>query len=223
MNCVAFDLDGVLVNSKNAYLKALLEVTSSLGHSFTNEEIEPLLGAPSRDVLTALMPDSPKDAAQGTTLLHELVLRDEVIASVTVSDSAPQTLELIKSSGTYAAYLVTNSGPAFAEKVLSRSRLLEFFDGIRSADEGTPKEARLRELRRSVCGKRCRTYYVGDLPRDVAAARKACFTSVIVYNRMSWAYPEREKILEARPDFLIASLLELPPILGIPEIRQLSI
>jgi HAD superfamily hydrolase (TIGR01549 family) len=218
MKCVAFDLDGVLVNSKKAYSKAFLEVTSQLGFSCTREKVEALLGEPAEGVLGSLLPASFRGIEAAAKLVGEIVLRDEVIDEIEAAGSAYHTLEAIKSSGKYGIFLVTNSEREFTEKVLKRHSLFGFFDGVLTPESAKTKEERLKGILREKP-----SYYVGDLPKDVSVARNAGFSSVAVYSRMSWVYPDKERIVNAKPDFLISDLKELLPVLRLRLIRQSSI
>lgn len=222
MNCVAFDLDGVLVDSRSAYLTAFCEAVHALGFACERPDVEKLLGRPVVEVVSALLPSDAEKVVRARSLVNKTVLAEGVLETITVSDEAQPCLEGLSSAPDVSVYLVTNSGSEFTDKVLRHFGLRDYFMGVLTADDSPSKEERLLRLRESDTDS-ARFFYVGDLPYDVAISRKTGFTSVAVYNRMSWVYPDREKILGARPDYLIASLLELPPILGIREIRQLSI
>ena len=213
MNCVAFDLDGVLVDSRGAYLTAFCEAVHALGFACERPDVEKLLGRPVVEVVTALLPTDPKKVARARSLVNKTILAEGVLETISVSADAQPCLKELSSALDIRVCLVTNSGCEFTDAVLHHFGLRDYFDRILTADDNPSKEERLKLILRESRADAARSFYVGDLPYYIACARKVGMTSVAIYNRMSWAYPEREKILEARPDFLIASLLELPPIL----------
>ena len=214
MNLVAFDLDGVLINSKGAYVSGFCEAIEKLTGKCSRDEIAYPLGKPVIEVLRELLPDSHSRIAEGSVIVRDFVSRDDVIDAIPVCGSATDALNAIKSSGEYFISLVTNSDRVFTEKILKRHQLLDFFNAVLTAEEKpVAKEERIKSLLNLSNTRAESSFYVGDLPADVYAAKKVDLRTVISYNEFSWVYPNRDVVLKSNPDFLISDLRELSRIL----------
>ncbi|MFH1834942.1 MAG: HAD family hydrolase [Methanobacteriota archaeon] len=210
MNFVAFDLDGVLINSKQAYITAFSKAIKMLGGKSKVSDLAEPLGRPVREVLENILPDSELDVEAYEKLVKHLFSSQEVIDSIPVNPKALRTLEDIKSLGSFRLNLVTNSDKNFTEKILEKHFFSDFFDEVLTADERPiPKENRLRKIIEDCNAFPRKSFYVGDIPADVYAAREVGLKSIAVYNSFSWVFPEKWKIIEAKPDFLIEDLSEI--------------
>ncbi|GEM_PF-1426223 len=210
MNFVAFDLDGVLINSKQAYITAFSKAIKMLGGKTDVTELAEPLGRPVREVLENIIPDSEVDVNGYEDLVKELASRDDVIASIPVNPKALETLEAIKALESFKLVLVTNSDANFTLKVLKKNSFFDFFDEVLTADKRPiPKDERLRKIIKRYNSIPYESFFIGDLPADIYAAREVGLKSIAVYNSLSWVYPEKWKIIDAKPDFLVEDLCEI--------------
>lgn len=215
MGPVVFDLDGVLVDSRRVYVDAFREALAQVGVKADEEEIGRPMGKPVSKVLRAMLSEHPERLQEAESIVDELINGEEVVESLSVCASAEAVLKALRACGR-KTFVLTNSRRVFTEKVLRRFSLLDLFDGVLAADgKSGPKEGRLDSLLEGLGAGRDDSFYVGDLPGDVFAARDAGCVSVAVYNEFSWVYPDVGIILEAGPDYLIEDLSDLLNVLKI--------
>ncbi|MFH1787861.1 MAG: HAD family hydrolase [Candidatus Altiarchaeota archaeon] len=214
MRLVAFDLDGVIINSRETYVKAFCRAVDELGFSCERLDVEKLLGKPVSEVVSSLLPDDAGKIRAARQMVNQLVVSEDVLEKIVVSDSAKPCLAELASVPDINLCLVTNSGIDFTEAVLSHFGLKDYFAAVLTADDDSSKERRLLRLLEDFDSKPSKSFYVGDLVYDVGVARKAGMLSVAVYNPVSWVYPEKERIEAANPDYLIEDLSQLPAIVS---------
>lgn len=214
MQLVAFDLDGVIINSRETYIKAFCRAVEELGFSCGRLDVEQLLGKPVSEVVAALLPDDPGKICAARNMVNKMVVSSDIVENIVVSCSAKPCLEKLSSANDLRLGLVTNSGTDFTEAVLRHFGLRDHFDGVLTADDDSSKVTRLRNLLADSGSTASKSFYVGDLVYDVGVARKAGMVSVAVYNEVSWVYPGKEIIEAANPDYLIEDLMELPAIVS---------
>lgn len=207
-------MDGVIINSRETYIKAFCRAVEELGFSCGRLDVEQLLGKPVSEVVAALLPDDPGKIRAARNRVNKMVVSSDIVENIVVSHSAKPCLEKLSSANDLRLGLVTNSGTDFTEAVLRHFGLMDYFDGVLTADDDSSKVNRLCNLLADSGSTTSKSFYVGDLVYDVGVARKAGMVSVAVYNEVSWVYPEKEIIEAANPDYLIEDLMELPGIVS---------
>lgn len=223
MPLFAFDLDGVIIDSKKAYVKALSKVCGELGFDCGGVGLDSLLGKPTSEVISILLPDDPKVISEARLKVNQLVMSKEYLDLISLTPDAVDCLDQLSGTSGLRVALVTNSSRAFTDFILDHFDLASFFDRVLTSDEMPSKEDRLNQLMVEFDSQPCESFYVGDLPRDVEVARNTGALSIAVYTSLSWVYPEKKLIQDASPDYLIESLSELPDLVSNPLIRQSSI
>ncbi len=124
-------------------------------------------------------------------------------------------LEALRARG-YPLGCVTNKAMQFTDPLLADLGIRDFF-GIVIAGDTLPRKKPdplpLMHASEFFGSRPCASLMVGDSVSDVKAARAAGFRVVCV----SYGYNHGRDIREARPDVVIDSLAELPPLLDAAE------
>lgn len=207
---IIFDMDGVIVNSKPTYLQVLQKVIRNLGGDASFEEIDKYLGEPAPQFLRHFVAEDKVD--KGRELIQEFITSDEIIKNV---ELCPEVKETITKLGGYKKAIITNSDDGFVSSVLDLKEVRSFFDDVLTANFFLEaKEERCAYLFKKFGVGAEETLFIGDLPSDINAAKKAGCRSCLVFNETAWLYPNEGKIKEINPDFVIKSLSEIFSILN---------
>lgn len=131
--CVAFDVDGTLIDSKEAILASLREVLrEELGREFPEEELVPVLGIPGARGLARLgVPDVPAALAKWDAYVRQY---DHLI---TVFPGIEETLTALREAGVTLG-LVTSKTRVEFDHDFRRLGLTDYFNAIVCADD-TPR------------------------------------------------------------------------------------
>ncbi|VVB50733.1 Phosphoglycolate phosphatase [uncultured archaeon] len=212
---VAFDLDGVILNSKTAYVTAFRNFMTSCGHVRSEADVLSVIGPPAQDVLRSLFPagepDVERKVREGDAAVDLFALSSGGQGLVVAVPGAADVLREVRKLGCVTA-VVTNSKRNFIDATFPRFGLSGLFDRVLPVGEG-PKEVRLRLLLSEYGVSSERMFYVGDLKRDADVARAVGAVSVIVYNEYSWLYPNEDKVPGIGADYVVSSLSGILPLL----------
>jgi len=206
---VIFDLDGVLVDSRDLYAEVIAAVLGRVGHLVADDEI-----------VAARVPHVPRWVAAlvpSGAPVGDLVsaVRDGVAARSGELDIRPGTARLLTVlASRHHLFLLTNSTARFAGSVLERHGIARHFRQIITSDDGFgPKESAIVHIA-GLCNATPReTVYIGDTLGDVEAARKAGCRVVILHTEWSWDHGSLGAIEEARPDAVAGSLEQVGDII----------
>lgn len=141
IEAVAFDLDGLLVNTEELYQHVGSELLRRRGRTFEPELLDAMMGRPQKVSLAIMiewhgLTDTVETLAAET---HE-VFQSLLDTQLKTMPGAVELLDLLDDRGV-ARGVATSSGPEFARDVLSRVGLIERFAFVlTSADvtEGKP-------------------------------------------------------------------------------------
>tara|TARA_B100001250_G_scaffold412655_1_gene444479 strand:+ start:4534 stop:5169 length:636 start_codon:yes stop_codon:yes gene_type:complete len=137
---VIFDVDGVLVNSRNIHFPATSLALSDYGYTYTREEDEMFGTIPTREKLNLL-------AQRGCIELKDIDgiwnLKDDYACklfdeSILVNRNIKKLFEFIKKNNIFIA-LGSNARYSFLEKVIDRLQISGLVDYIASAQGMKPK------------------------------------------------------------------------------------
>ncbi|MBI2567348.1 MAG: HAD family hydrolase [Candidatus Schekmanbacteria bacterium] len=207
---IAFDLDGVLIDSAERYGEVMQAALCSVGLALTAEVVRARRVAHVGQWLEALIPLDLVGRAEVREGLTAQVRAVMAAAPAEMAAAPAAEAALAELAAHHELCVVTNSCGAYARAVLEHHRLARFLRRIVSADDGfAGKDAALRELAASLQIARGRFYYVGDTARDVEDAHAGGGLAVIVYAPISWDFGRLDDILASRPDIIADSLEEL--------------
>jgi len=210
-----FDIDGTLVTSSfdaQGTRKALIAELSSRGADVAGLGG----GTPTQGILDAARAKLGRDGYEGYRKKVFSMLDDFELAGMAGSVPLPgarETLVGLKSIGVRLAVL-TNSGRLSAKETLGKSGVTSLFEFVLTREDTRamkPSPEGLIQAVSILAMPSGQVYYIGDSPFDVMAARGAGvkMVSVATGNYSS------ERLKEEGADFVIASLSQLPEVLGV--------
>ncbi len=213
-----FDVDGTLVTFQfdmEGTRQALIEELARKGYDSAGIDLK----TPTQRILDAARLQTPDDEQwryqDFRKAAFALLDRFEAVSAFTTAPipGAREALERLKSRGVRIAVL-TNAGRSAASVSLRRAGLADIFEFVLTRDEtivmkpdpgGVAMAAtRLGPTAESV-------YYVGDSPYDIAAARGAGVKMVAVATGNHSA----ERLKSEGADFVVASIADVPVVLGV--------
>lgn len=207
-----WDYDGVIINSKEAWLYAFQETMKKLGHKFTLPQILDKVGPKTEKVIEMFLPEKEKHlAGKGKEIIDEVV-STEGLEKANLCPNAKEVLEKLRKQN-FKMVLLTNSDSLFVYRGLEKFGLNgNLFDLVITADDPFEnKEAAIRFILASFEYENGNAVYIADKHGDIDIARNTGVKSIIVTNEFSW---EKEEVIRAaNPDFLIKDLNELENIL----------
>src|SRR5229473_3027742 len=202
---VLFDWDGTLIDSYHADTSAYLAMFKEMGIPWGQDELEKHYSPNWYEVYRAArLPRERWNDADRAWRAHYAKHRPALIAGA--------RRVLARLAGAHTLGLVTSGDRDRVSRQLREFRLMTLFsarvcsgDTVRKKPHPEPLRLALRqmELHPSAC------VYVGDAPQDVEMARRAGVRAIGVLG----PFPTENRLRAARPEFLIASIQELPDIL----------
>ncbi len=216
IEAVLFDLDGTLVDIRGPFYESARYAFEQMGiaERLTQARYYELLD---QHGLSLGIPERDRRRYAHLALGH-FVQRLETELQPELLPGVIEALEELKRDGYLTGVVTSRPGDpqALARKLESLS-LGKFFDVILTSPVATLKALDktenliLASKRIGVEPSRCA--YVGDEPRDVRAARAARFATAIAVATGAAGYDHLRTHPEARPDFVLRSMRELPALL----------
>jgi HAD superfamily hydrolase (TIGR01509 family) len=202
---VLFDWDGTLINSYHADASAYLAMFKEMGISWGLKELEKNYSPNWYQVYRAAgLPRSRWEEADRAWRGHYAKHRPKLIAGA--------RRVLARLGDAHHLGLVTSGDRDRVTKQLREFRLTTVFaarvcsgDTLREKPHPEPLRLALRKMRLDPFA----CVYVGDAPQDVEMARRAGVRAIGVLG----PFPTEKRLREARPEFLLESLEELPDVL----------
>jgi phosphoglycolate phosphatase len=207
---VVFDLDGVLIDSKEGVWYAFQKGLSDMGIKVTRKELdENILGRGIRRDIAGMIPE--KDREMKRALIDEAVekieeakISDKAMSLIKGFPEARGVLETLRDRG-YLMALVSNSHRMSVEAAIYSFKLDGFWDKIIAKDDGfEAKQDALKFLMRHFQVTKKQTIYIGDMVLDIHAARDV---GCKIISKPGW--DGEEALGKENPDYLIKSLKEL--------------
>lgn len=207
---VMFDLDGTLVDSVADIALSLNRALTDLGlPEVTLVQVQTWVGRGASRLVYCVLEHQLRSSALHDALLARFMARyqESVCEASTVYPGARELLSACRSAGIYLA-CITNKPSAPARALLEALNLLDGFDLLLGGDSLIHKkphpEPLLHGLRHFEVPP-AQALMVGDSRNDIEAAKAAQVPVVAV----AYGYNHGEAIADARPDWLVESLLEL--------------
>jgi pyrophosphatase PpaX len=204
-----FDLDGTLIDTVGLILASMRHATREvLGFELPDSELMHGVGTPLSKQMEALAPDR-RDELVAEYRRHNWDVHDELISEYAGVDDM---LEEIAGRGVPMG-VVTSKSRRVAIRGIELFGLERFFEVIVCSDDLDVHKpdpgpilhaADLLDVPAHEC------VYVGDSPYDVRAARAAGTHAVAVL----WGVFGEDDVLEARPDYVLDRVEDVPCLLG---------
>jgi HAD superfamily hydrolase (TIGR01549 family) len=169
---VLFDLDGTLVDSKRAIVKALKLTINS--HPRVNDDtisVEKLIGRSLNNILSVHL--SQEDVPSATQMYRNLFL-EYLESEVQLFDGVENALELLVEKK-IQLMVVTNRDSKTTKKILEYFQIGSFFSGVFGSDQGIPKPSNdlifkaIKQAQVEIEN----TVFLGDTTIDYDAAKSA--------------------------------------------------
>lgn len=199
---ILFDWDGTLINSYHADTSAYLAMFKEMGISWGLAELEKNYSPNWYQVYRAAgLPRKRWEDADRAWRAHYAGHRPKLIAGV--------RHVLRRLGAAHPLGLVTSGDRDRVSRQLREFRLTTLFaarvcsgDTLRKKPHPEPLRMALNQMQLSPSA----CVYVGDAPQDVEMARRAGVRAIGVLG----PFPTEKRLRAAQPDFLIASIEELP-------------
>ena len=210
VDCIVFDLDGTLIDSRKGIHRCVREVLAKRDYqSYDGEFLNSSIGVYPIDAIfqRTVREGELEDCVREFKRMYARTLTRDVI----LLDGAKETLDLLIEGG-YKAALYTLKMRNHALKVLNHFSLK--VDGILSGEEiGADKSSGkgLRGLLHVLDCRAARSVIVGDQWTDISAGKKAGMKAIGVLSGMG----NFEELHRFEPDYLIGSVSDLTMILDL--------
>jgi pyrophosphatase PpaX len=210
IEAVLFDLDGTLVDTIPLILDSFRYATRTvLGEAVSDDILRLNVGIP----LAIQMRHFTDDEAVAEELLcayreHNRLHHDE---RARLFDGTAEALSTLARRGVPMG-VVTSKAREFALRGIDLFDLGHFFSVVITMDDVErfkPDPFPILKAAADMGVDPTRTVYVGDSPHDVDAANSAGAISIAA----PWGVATRERLLEARPHFVLESITDLPELL----------
>jgi len=212
---IVFDFDGVLVDSKRMYVELIKKALEENGLKVSFKEIDEKLIPSIKGTVEKVI---PKHMANREMVIEKTERRvieltsTEGLGYISLCDGAVSTLKNLKKDN--RIFLLSNSHSTFINKILGSFGLNPYFDEVITLDSSFPsKEDALRHLSKMEDVRLADIVYIGDTKNDVRLAKRAGCKIVILFNEISWDFPNKQKVSDLKPDFIIDNLSDLLPLM----------
>jgi phosphoglycolate phosphatase len=214
MALVIFDLDGTLVDSVEDLCNSVNAARAYMGlPPLAHELVASYVGNGAPVLIRRAMgPEATEEQVQEALGFFLSYYREHMLDHTRPYPGVVETLEKLHECGVRMAVL-TNKPERFSRDLCAGLGLAQYFFRIyggNSFEQKKPDPVGIRTLMQQAGAKPQETWMVGDSATDVLTARNAGVRAVGVTYGIS---PETLK--QAPPDFLIDSMTQLPPILGL--------
>jgi len=207
---VLFDLDGVLVDSRAAFLNSVaLALTDLELPSFTREQLLPCIGPPLKVGFSGLLATTAEDPRVDALIAayrgHYTTIS---LTDTTVAPGIPEALAEIDQTKAVA----TSKPHHFAEPLLTAMGLREHFAVVAGPTLDTSGETKAQTITRALESLGTTdAVMIGDRSFDIIGAHANDIPCIGV----TWGIGDREELELAGADAIIDDPLELGPALGV--------
>ncbi len=193
-NLLLFDFDGVLADSLDLYAEAVARCLLRIGTPIVKN----------REDYLALFEGNFYEsmAAKGVDLAAFAGAAKEILPGLDYDAMKPfdgliPVLEALRKENLLV--VISSNGFRTISRMLDLFGFDRFFEGILGSDFLFSKKEKIAHALAKFGIDRRRTFYIGDTTGDILEAREAGVRTVAV----TWGWHSREKLVAARPDFLV--------------------
>jgi phosphoglycolate phosphatase len=211
-DCVVFDKDGTIFDSKRAAVKAFEKASKDLGVQYLPEVLFGLVGMKSHLICKILL--DAQNSNVDPVEYDKLVTQYFMEYSHNGHDMFPGILDLFQTlkSKNIKMCIATGNNHYNTDKLLSENNLTHFFEIVMTADDvsiGKPNPEML-EIIGNFCNVASdKMIMIGDSKQDIFMAQNFGCDSVGV----SWGMQPRNEIAASNPTFMVDNIDELNKIL----------
>ncbi len=213
---IVLDMDGTLIDSSEAHLKAWFKAAEILDIYVSEAKIRSEFGKSSYDMAKAFLTRNRIEDYIRFAELKDEIFMESCLNLVKPINGVADAIKGFKTIGLKTA--VASSNPRkLIVKVLDLTGLLDYIDvivGAEDVERGKPHPDMIEKAIKRLGVEPCETVYVGDTVYDVEAGRAAgAFTVAVLTGAAS-----RRELENSRPDMIVESLKYLLEVLtaGLP-------
>lgn len=211
MTVIVFDLDGVLIDSKRMYVELIKKTLEENGQKIPFKEIYEQLIPSIKGTIEIVVPKHIENRVEVINQAEKRVIElttTEGLDYIKLSKDSARTLQLLKKENNL--FLLSNSHSIFINKVLGKYNHNQYFDEVITLDSGfSSKDKAIKHISKTQNVSLANIFYIGDTKEDIKLAKRTGCKTIIIFNEISWDYPNKQKILVLKPDFVIDKLSDL--------------
>lgn len=212
-NMILFDLDGTLIDSKKDIADAVNSTLSAMGqkeipvehlYSFVGNGVRPLI---EKSMIESGNAERLPEAIKHFQDTYIMTLLDNTV----MFDGVLDVLEHFASKGKKMA-VASNKPYRYVEKIVAGLEMSRFFVSVKGGDSyktSKPEPEMILSILEEASATRGEAVIIGDSRVDIKAGINSGIRTVGV----TYGFREREEIIEARPDAIIETPIELKKII----------
>lgn len=206
MDCILFDLDGTLTDSKEGIIKSIQYALAYFGIDEKEENLNEFLGPPAHIAYQKYYGFSEEQAFEAVEKYRERFSVKGIYEN-SVYKGIPELLRKLRADGKILA-VATSKPIKYTEIILSHFGLSGYFDVVvGSSMDGTfsDKSDIVAEALRRCSVDKSRCIMVGDRKYDIIGAKDNGIRSIGVL----YGYGDREELMSENADFLVETAADI--------------
>lgn len=204
-DCVCFDLDGTICDSKIGILNGLKHTFKQLGETDKSEDYYLQFIGLSLDKSLAKFTDFNNEKIEKAILIFREFYGNKGIYDGELYPGIQEVIKKLYNEGVLL-FLVTAKPQHFAEKILKHFKLLDFFKDVYGLDPSLPypgKSVHLKDIKNKYTPEKI--VMIGDRHLDIDAANELKIISIAV----TYGYGSKEELEKASPSYFAHNCLEI--------------
>ena len=206
IDLLIFDLDGTLTDSIPPAIAAIQKMMRELGYpEKTAAAIHQYVGYGELPLITGSIGTEEPAKVAAAMNLYEKYYQTEGLARVPLYPHVKEILEHFKAK---TKVIISNKKSAFIDILLKNHKLAFYFSEVLGGDNSPclkPDPCAILEILKKYNVSKERALLVGDMTVDIESGQNAGIHTCGV----TYGFDGKEKLLTAKPDFLIGDLAEL--------------
>ncbi len=205
-----FDFDGTLVNSIPPAVEAVQEMLKELGYPHkTKEEINAYVGHGENPLVAGSIDSNDKAEINKAKEVYFRLYTDKLKGIPLY----PHVEKVLKSLKGKTLSIISNKRDEFIEIILKNHKLNKLFSDILGGENTFPLKPdpfTVNMLRQKHNKSREQTLFIGDMTIDIETGKNAGVTTCAT----TYGFDAKEKLIKAKPDFLIDDFSKLKEIVS---------
>ncbi|MCM3410339.1 pyrophosphatase PpaX [Metabacillus litoralis] len=210
INTLLFDLDGTLINTNELIIESFLHTLHSYyPDQYKREDVLPFIGPTLYDTFNSINPEKVEEMVK----VYRKFNHEQHDVLVKEYETVFETVKTLKEKG-FKLGIVTTKIRATVNMGLTLTKLDQFFDVVVTLDDvenAKPHPEPVLKALEQLGSKPEEAIMVGDNHHDVEAGKNAGTKTAGV----AWSIKGREYISSHNPDYLLETMSDLLPIVGV--------
>ncbi|WP_121663512.1 pyrophosphatase PpaX [Metabacillus litoralis] len=210
INTLLFDLDGTLINTNELIIESFLHTLHSYyPDQYKREDVLPFIGPTLYDTFNSINPEKVEEMVK----VYRKFNHEQHDVLVKEYETVFETVKTLKEKG-FKLGIVTTKIRATVNMGLTLTKLDQFFDVVVTLDDvenAKPHPEPVLKALEQLGSKPEEAIMVGDNHHDVEAGKNAGTKTAGV----AWSIKGRDYISSHNPDYLLETMSDLLPIVGV--------